>query len=111
MRRSARPHTFTDEDIEKYREAWSQPGAMTAMLNWYRAAARYQPPITSDMRVRIPTMMLWGVKDTALSYRMARPSLDYCAKGNLIFFPEATHWLQHEEPDEVNRHLLSFITN
>ncbi len=111
MRRSALPNAFTDEDIAKYKEAWSQPGAMTAMLNWYRAAARYQPQITSDMRVRVPTLMLWGVKDTALTYRMARPSLDYCAKGNLIFFPEATHWLQHEEVEEVNRHLVSFISN
>jgi pimeloyl-ACP methyl ester carboxylesterase len=111
MRKSALPKTFTEEDIEKYKGAWSQPGALTAMLNWYRAAARHRPPITSDMRVRVPTLMLWGVKDAALTYRMARPSLDYCAKGNLIFFPEATHWLQHEEADDVNRHILSFVTN
>ncbi len=111
MRRSALPQAFTDEDIAEYKQAWSQPGALTAMLNWYRAAARYQPHIASDMRVRVPTLILWGVKDVALTYRMARPSLDYCAKGNLIFFPEATHWLQHEEADEVNRHLVSFISN
>ena len=41
---SGKTHTFTDEDMEKYKEAWSQPGALTAMLNWYRAAARYQMP-------------------------------------------------------------------
>ncbi len=111
VRKSALPQAFTDEDIQKYKEAWSQPGAMTSMLNWYRAAARYRPPIKDDLRVRVPTMILWGVKDVALTYRMARPSLDYCAKGNLIFFPEATHWLQHEEADEVNRHLVSFISN
>lgn len=110
LRRTALPHAFTDEDIETYKQAWSQPGAMTAMLNWYRAAARHRPPITDALRVHVPTMILWGVKDFALSHRMARPSLDYCAKGNLIFFPEATHWVQHEEPDVVNRHLLSFIT-
>ena len=43
LRRSGKPNAFTDEDIEKYKEAWSQPGAMTAMLNWYRAALRYRP--------------------------------------------------------------------
>ena len=109
MRRSGKPHAFTDEDLEKYKEAWSQPGAVTAMLNWYRAAARYLPAITNGMRVHVPTLMLWGVQDFALSRRMARPSLDYCENGNLIFFPDATHWVQHEEADEVNRQLLTFV--
>jgi len=109
MRRSAKPNAFTGEDIEKYEEAWSQPGAMTAMLNWYRAAFWHRPQIINDMRVRVRTLMLWGVKDPALSYRMARPSIDYCDDGNLIFFPDATHWVQHEEPEVVNRQILNFL--
>jgi pimeloyl-ACP methyl ester carboxylesterase len=82
---------------------------MTAMLNWYRAAFWHRPQITHDMQVHVRTLMLWGVNDVALSRRMARPSLDYCDDGNLIFFPEATHWVQHEEADEVNHHLISFL--
>ncbi len=109
LRRSSRQHAFTDEDIAKYKEAWSQPGAMPAMLNWYRAAARYMPEITNGMQVHVRTLILWGVRDFALSRRMARPSLDYCADGNLIFFPDATHWVQREEADEVNRHLVDFL--
>ena len=109
MRRSGKPNAFTNEDIEKYKEAWSQPGAMTAMLNWYRAAPRYFSQITNGMRVQIPTLILWGVQDFALSRRMARPSLDYCEEGNLIFFPDATHWVQHEEAEEVNHHLIDFV--
>jgi pimeloyl-ACP methyl ester carboxylesterase len=111
LRGSGKIHTFTNEDITKYKEAWSQPGAMTAMLNWYRAAVWYRPQITNDMRVHVRTLMLWGIKDVALSRRMARPSLDYCDDGNLIFFPDATHWVQHEEADEVNRHLLEFTSS
>ena len=109
MQRSGRDNAFTDEDIAAYKEAWSQPGAMTAMLNWYRAAARYQPAISNGMQVHIRTLILWGVQDFALSRRMARPSLDYCDDGNLVFYPDATHWVQREEADEVNRQLLSFI--
>ena len=109
MRRSGRPNAFTHDDIEKYKESWSQPGAMTAMLNWYRAAARYRPEITDDMQVAVRTLILWGVNDVALSRRMARPSLDYCEEGNLIFFPDATHWVQREDADEVNKHLLNLI--
>ena len=111
MRRAGKQHAFTDEDIEKYKEAWSQPGAVTAMLNWYRAARRYPPEITNGMQVHVPTLVLWGVKDFALSRRMARPSLDYCDEGNLIFFPDATHWVQHEEADEVNHSLREFLLN
>ena len=33
--------TFSDEDLAQYRTAWSQPGALTAMINWYRAAFRH----------------------------------------------------------------------
>jgi pimeloyl-ACP methyl ester carboxylesterase len=109
MRRSAKRNAFTDEDIEKYKEAWSQPSAISAMLNWYRAALRYRPRVTNDMHVQVPTLILWGVKDFALTYRMARPSLDYCDEGNLIFFPDATHWVQREEAEEVNRRLLEFV--
>jgi pimeloyl-ACP methyl ester carboxylesterase len=109
MRRSGKPHAFTDKDMETYKEAWSQPGAMTAMLNWYRAAPRYLSQITNGMQVHIPTLILWGVQDFALSRRMARPSLDYCEEGNLIFFPDATHWVQHEEAEDVNHHLIDFV--
>lgn len=106
---NGKAHTFTNEDIEKYKEAWSQPGAMTAMLNWYRAAVRYQIHMSEDVCVKVPTLMLWGMKDFALSHRMARPSMDYCQDGRLLFFPEATHWVQRDEADEVNRHLLNFV--
>ena len=107
---SGKANTFTADDLTSYKEAWSQPGAITAMLNWYRAAARY-PLLDSerDICVRIPTLMMWGMHDVALTHRMARPSMDYCKDGRLLFFPEATHWVQRDEADEVNRHLLEFI--
>ena len=111
LRDSGRTHTFTDEDIEKYKEAWSQPGALTAMLNWYRAAVRFQMPDMKDARIRVPTLMMWGMKDMALSHRLARPSMDYCEEGNLILFPEATHWVQLDEADSVNHYLADFLLN
>jgi len=109
LRGSGLIHTFTNEDIEKYKEAWSQPGAMTAMINWYRAALRYKIPIPTDARIRVPTLMMWGMKDVALSHRMAHPSMDYCDEGNLIFFPEATHWVQLDEADSVNHYMVDFL--
>ncbi len=109
LRGSGRIHTFTREDIAKYKEAWSQPGAMTSMLNWYRAVIRHMPALPKEPRVKVRTLMMWGMKDFALSHRMARPSMDYVDEGNLIFFPEATHWVQHDEAEAVNHYLVDFI--
>ena len=109
LRGSGKIDTFTTDNIVKYKEAWSRPGAMTAMINWYRAVMRYQPPMPKDPRVKVRTLMMWGMKDFALSHRMARPSMDYVDEGNLIFFPEATHWVQHDAAEEVNHYLVDFI--
>jgi epoxide hydrolase 4 len=109
LRGSGKTHTFTNEDIEKYKEAWSQPGAMTSMINWYRAAFRYPPSMMKDPRIKVPTLMMWGMKDFALSHRMARPSMDYVDEGNLILFPDATHWVHLDAADEVNHYLIDFL--
>ena len=109
LRGSSKSNSFTNEDILKYKEAWSQPGAMTSMINWYRAILRYQPAMPKDLRVKVPTLMMWGMKDFALSHRMARPSMDYVDEGNLILFPEATHWVHLDAAEEVNHYLIDFI--
>ena len=109
LRGSGNTRSFTNEDIEKYKEAWSQPSAMTSMINWYRAVIRHMPKLPKELRVKVPTLMLWGMKDFALSHRMARPSMDYVDEGNLIFFPEATHWVQHDAAEEVTHYLIDFI--
>lgn len=109
LRGSGLTHTFTNEDIEKYKEAWSQPGAMTSMINWYRAATRYFLQLPAEMHIKVPTLMMWGMKDFALSHRMARPSIDHCDNGRLIFFPDATHWIQRDAAEDVNQHLIDFV--
>jgi pimeloyl-ACP methyl ester carboxylesterase len=110
LQATSRPGTFSDADLDLYRQAWAQPGALRAMLHWYRAALRSRPQSPGGSRVRgVPTLLLWGAKDRALGREMAQPSIDLCDNGRLEFFEEASHWLQHEEPEEVNRRLLEFL--
>ena len=105
---SSRPGTFADEDLDQYREAWSQPGAVTAMINWYRAFARRRPQLR-DTQVHVPTRILWGQLDRFLLAEMAQESVQFCDSAELTYFPNATHWLQHEEPDAVNAALIEFF--
>lgn len=109
MKYSAKKNAFTSADFEKYKDAWSQPGALTSMLNWYRAAFRYPPKMPDDPQVKVRTLVMWGMKDSALTHRMARPSMDYCDEGNLILFPESTHWVHLDAADEINHYLLDFL--
>jgi pimeloyl-ACP methyl ester carboxylesterase len=106
---SSRPGTFSAGDLAQYRAAWSQPGALTGMINWYRAAFRYRAKF-SDRTVRVPTRILWGMRDAFLTAEMARDSLRYCTDAELIQFPDATHWLQHEEPVRVSQILVDFFS-
>lgn len=101
---------FSEEDVDHYCEAWSQPGAMTAMLNWYRAVRRARPQSAGDERVRVPTLMIWGKKDRVLTPEMAQPSIDLCDDGRLVFIDEASHWVQHEAADQVNQLLIEWLT-
>jgi epoxide hydrolase 4 len=108
LRRSSRPGTFGEADFERYREAWSQPCAFSAMLNWYRAAAR-RPRAETGSRIRVPTLLIWGANDAFLGREMAAPSIALCDEGELIILEEATHWLQHEEPERVNGLIEAFL--
>jgi pimeloyl-ACP methyl ester carboxylesterase len=116
---SSNPGSFTPDDIAEYKIAWQQRGAVKAMLNWYRAMVRpllrrernpLRERIRQNLPLRMPVLMLWGENDVALTTDSARDSIDMCENGELIFFPNATHWLQHDEADSVNQMIHDFIT-
>ena len=105
---SSRPGAFSDEDLAQYRAAWSQLGALTGMINWYRALFRARVKFP-DKIVRVPTRILWGERDAFLLAEMAHESLRYCTNAELFTFANATHWLQHEEPARVSELLIDFF--
>jgi pimeloyl-ACP methyl ester carboxylesterase len=109
--------TFSNADLDDYAQAWGQPGALTAMIHWYRAIFRrslragVNPNRIPLRRVHPPALMLWGERDIALGKELAQPSLDLCDQGRIVFYPNATHWVQHDETQAVNRELLAFLTS
>ena len=105
---SSRPGTFTPQEIEAYRDAWRQEGALTAMLNWYRAIP-FAGTAKADRKIEVPVRILWGDADTALESSLAEACAGLCADAVVTHLPHATHWLHHEEVDEVNRLLLEFL--
>jgi pimeloyl-ACP methyl ester carboxylesterase len=109
LTQSSRAGAFTDAELALYREAWSRPGALTGMLNWYRALMRNRPNIRADARIPVPTLLLWGVQDQALGIEMAQPSIDLCDQGELQRIEGAGHWVLHEEGGDVSRRILVFI--
>lgn len=108
IRYSARPGTFEPGDLDPYLEAWSHPGTLTAMLNYYRALRR-RPVPSHPRRITPPTLILWGEKDSALEGHVARYALDCCDAGHLTIVPGTTHWLHHEEPERINAELIAFL--
>ena len=106
--RSSREGTFSHDDLAQYRSAWSQPGALTSMINWYRAAFRHRAKFP-DSTVHVPTRILWGERDAFLLSAMARDSLRYCDSAELYTFANASHWLHHEEPARVSELLIDFF--
>jgi pimeloyl-ACP methyl ester carboxylesterase len=104
---TSRPGTFSAAEVVRYKAAWAQPGALTAMLNWYRALRL--PTGTRWRRIPGPVQIIWGRQDTFLAAELAEFSRAQCENAQLHYFPEATHWVQLEEAAAVNDLILRFI--
>jgi epoxide hydrolase 4 len=108
FRTEARPGAFSDADLDRYREAFARPGALTAMLDYYRASIRLRGQI-SNRKIHTPTLILWGERDKYLDRDIAHPGADLAADARVVYLPDASHWVQHDEPDRVNRELVGFL--
>jgi pimeloyl-ACP methyl ester carboxylesterase len=110
----ARPGAFTPQDIDRYVEAWSQPGAPTAMINYYRASLR-RPPGRGGAgggmsAVQAPTLVIWGERDRHLGAELAEPrASDVPNLERVVRLPHASHWVHHDEPERVSELLIEFF--
>lgn len=99
---------LTDADLRRYRTAWSQEGAITGMINWYRALFRHSDTLPK-LQIEHPTLVIWGEEDRYLSPEMAPKSMEYCLNGRLERFPEGSHWIHHEKPEKVANLLIDHL--
>jgi pimeloyl-ACP methyl ester carboxylesterase len=109
---------FTEADKQAYIAAWSQPGALTGGLNYYRAA-KLGPPTPdapaapaadpSSMVVKVPTLVIWGEKDTALLTGNLDGIDKFVPNLTVKRIPDGSHWVIHEKPALVNEYIREFI--
>ena len=100
---------FPPEIIDEYRANASQPGALTAMINYYRANF---PGILGDEAVPVietPTLMVWGEQDIALDIALTKGYGPFVSDFSLVRLPEASHWVQQDAPEAVNAALSDWL--
>jgi epoxide hydrolase 4 len=112
---------FDEEDRRAYLEAWSQPGALAAALNYYRAATlgavvSAEAPAdpsrilgSSSLVVETPTLVIWGEKDPYLLTGNLAGLEDFVRDLRVRRIPDASHWVVHEMPALVNAWIREFI--
>jgi pimeloyl-ACP methyl ester carboxylesterase len=108
--RDARP-AYTPEEIERYVEAWSQPGAASAMINYYRSSVRESKMTAAAIHpISAPTLLIWGERDRYLGPGVREPDGDDVPGLDRIErLPDASHWVHHDEPERVNQLLIDFF--
>lgn len=102
---------FPDPVLDVYAAAALRPGALTAMLNWYRAAARHRDRmrLVNGGRVDIPTLIVWGEEDSALGLETLDGTERYVADLTIRRLPGVSHWVQQEAPEKVNAILSEWL--
>jgi epoxide hydrolase 4 len=109
--RDANP-AYTPAEIDRYVEAWSQPGAATGMINYYRFSVRESPKkAEAALRpISAPTLVIWGEDDHYLGPDLAEPDHDDVPHlEGVERLPGASHWVHHDRADRVNELLTSFF--
>lgn len=110
---AARKDRFPGEVLEVYRENADQPGAIRAMLAYYRAYIRYG--VDKDLaravysKLETPTLMIWGEEDTALGQELTVGTDELVSDFTFRSLPGVSHWVQQEDPDTVNAMIEAWL--
>jgi pimeloyl-ACP methyl ester carboxylesterase len=114
MRKSAVDKSnFTPQVLEVYRQNASQPGTLTAMLNYYRALFRGRKKMAARgmPSIEVPTLMIWGEDDVALTKESTYGTERYVSDFRIRYLPRVSHWVQQEAPQQVNAMIKAFLAD
>jgi epoxide hydrolase 4 len=103
---------FPRADLDVYAAAAQRPGAITAMLNYYRALVKHRSGNATklgDGRVDVPTLVIWGENDLALDIHVLDGMGQWVPELTLHRLPGISHWVQQDAPNEVNRLLGQWL--
>ncbi|WP_266077256.1 alpha/beta fold hydrolase [Haladaptatus caseinilyticus] len=112
------PDAFGESEVQRYVEAAAQPGALTGAINYYRALFRERVPqelrtvvsgSRDDSDVSVPTLLIWGEEDTALGIELTEGLERWVPDIRVERLPDASHWVQNDEPERVNELLVEFF--
>lgn len=101
---------FSNAVLDRYAQDAQRPGAMTGMINWYRAAARHPDFMREPWaKIEIPTLVIWGEADAALGLETLEGTEAYVADLQIKRLPGVSHWVQQEAPEAVNSLLVDWL--
>jgi epoxide hydrolase 4 len=101
--------TFSQADIEAYKDAASKRGALTAMVNYYRNIFQSQFLNQNWRLLEVPTLMIWGENDSALGKELTYGTEAYVKDFQIKYIPNCSHWVQQEQPQLVNQYMRDFL--
>ena len=104
-------NAFTQEDIDCYIGALSRPGALTAAINYYRAAFRRIPSglVRRAPAIGSPVLLIWGEQDRYLDLRLTEGLERWAPDIRVERIPDASHWIQNDTPQRVNELIIQFL--
>ena len=103
---------FPPEVLTEFQNAAAKPGALTAMINYYRANFKFPSDSTVEdwSILDIPTLMIWGEEDTALGKELTYGTGAYVEHLEIKYIRNCSHWVQQERSELVNQYMRSFLS-
>jgi pimeloyl-ACP methyl ester carboxylesterase len=100
---------FSTDDINAYKNAATKPGALTAMLNYYRNIFKQGLFQQNWEPIEVSTLMIWGENDTFLGKELTYGTENYVQDFQIKYIPNCSHWVQQEQPELVNQYMREFL--